>query len=59
MHRDRIEDFRRAALAGSEGLPVGVQVASLPNRDELCLHVMECIERAMGFHEMSSLSLLY
>ncbi len=51
--KDRMTEFFRLAQMDSEGLPVGVQVAALPNRDELCLHVMETIEQSIGFNEMS------
>lgn len=34
----------------SQGLPVGVQVATLPFQDELCLEVMRKIEKAVGFN---------
>jgi len=50
--RDRMSEFMRLAQIGSVGLPVGVQVAALPNRDELCLQVMETIERSIGFNDL-------
>ena len=37
------------AMAGSAGLPVGVQVAALPFRDELCLRLMREMEEVIGF----------
>jgi len=37
---------------------VGVQVATLPNEDEKCLYVMETIEKAVAFSELS-LAYLY
>lgn len=42
--------FRLASevLRGSKGLPVGVQVMTLPSRDELCLRVMLELESALG-----------
>lgn len=36
-------------MSGSAGLPVGVQVATRPNCDELCLFVMKELERTVGF----------
>ncbi|TNV73302.1 hypothetical protein FGO68_gene179 [Halteria grandinella] len=51
---DRIVEFMRLAQSSASlGLPVGVQVACLPNRDEQCLWLMESIERAIGFNELS------
>lgn len=44
------------ACLGSEGLPCGVQVATLPYEDELCLHVMKRVEQAVNFsHSPTSL----
>lgn len=43
---------RHAALAafeGSEGLPVAVQIAALPFREELCLRAMREVERLLPF----------
>jgi hypothetical protein len=52
---DRLDEFMRMAQINSEGLPVGVQVATLPNNDELCLHLMEQIEKAIRFNDMQLL----
>lgn len=38
-------------MLGSAGLPVGVQVVTLPNKDELCLNVMKQIEEHVGFYK--------
>ena len=35
------------ALEGAEGLPVNVQIATLPYEDELCLRLMEELEAAL------------
>jgi fatty acid amide hydrolase len=35
----------RACMVGAEGLPVGVQIAALPFRDELCLGIMRELEQ--------------
>ena len=34
-------------LVGANGLPVGVQVVTLPYQDELCLHIMATLEAAL------------
>ena len=52
---DRLDEFIRLAQLDSQGLPVGIQVSTLPNKDEMCLHVMEVIERAMNFNDLGSL----
>lgn len=52
---DRLNEFIRLAQLDSTGLPVGVQVSTLPNKDELCLHVMDIVERAMNFNDLASL----
>ena len=46
----------RATVAGSEGLPVGVQVAALPWRDETVLRVMKELERKIQFKEIPSMA---
>ena len=38
-----------AAVSGSAGLPIGVQIASLPFRDELCLRLMRELEGVIQF----------
>ncbi len=38
------------ALRGSEGLPVNIQVATLPYEDEKCLHIMEVVDKAVKKH---------
>jgi fatty acid amide hydrolase len=42
--RDRVDDTARRTDVGSTGLPVGVQVAARPGRDELVLAVMQALE---------------
>jgi fatty acid amide hydrolase len=37
------------AVAGSAGLPVGVQVSAMPFRDELCLRLMREMEEVIAF----------
>jgi len=38
-------------MRGAKGLPVGVQVTTLPNKDEKCLFVMREIESVIEFHK--------
>lgn len=46
--RDILSRLVGKAVTGSEGLPVGVQVAALPWHDETCLRVMKDLEDAIG-----------
>ena len=41
----------KKTMKGSLGLPVGIQVCTLPWEDEKCLRVMKEVETAVGFHE--------
>ena len=41
------------SIGESIGMPVGVQVATLPNQDEKCIYVMEIIEKAIGYNDLS------
>ena len=43
-------------VAGSEGLPVGVQVAALPYRDEMVLRVMKELESRIRFQDRPKLA---
>ena len=52
---DRLDEFIRLAQLDSTGLPVGVQISTLPNKDELCLHVMDIVERALNFNDLACL----
>ncbi|CAM9904681.1 unnamed protein product [Pylaiella littoralis] len=47
--RDVTARLARETLKGSAGLPVGVQVMTTPFTDELALHVMREVERAVKF----------
>jgi fatty acid amide hydrolase len=44
--RDRSDHVARRIEAGSAGLPIGVQVAARPWREDVVLAVMEAIEAA-------------
>ena len=47
-HKDSITDAAKAAMRGSAGLPVAVQVITQPWRDEACLGAMRVLEEALG-----------
>jgi Asp-tRNA(Asn)/Glu-tRNA(Gln) amidotransferase A subunit family amidase len=47
--RDRLSRSALAAAVNSVGLPIAVQIATRPFRDELCLHVMSEVERVSDF----------
>eukprot|EP00903_Cladosiphon_okamuranus_P006578 g6426.t1 len=47
--RDVTAKFARKAMRGSAGLPVGVQVMTTPFQEELTLHAMREVERAVKF----------
>ena len=47
-HDDIITTAAKACMADTEGLPVGVQVAALPYKDEECLALMQHIEKIMN-----------
>ncbi len=47
--QDSLDVLAQAALTGAEGMPVGVQVATLPWQDELCLSIMKDVEKGVCF----------
>lgn len=47
--RDSLAKRAREVMANAEGLPLGVQIATRPNQDELCLFVMGEIEKAVNW----------
>jgi len=52
VHYPATNRYTRAikeGMKGAEGLPMGVQVAALQYRDEMCLRVMKEIEAAADF----------
>ena len=49
--RDLVEEIARKVEMGSEGLPVGVQVAARPWREHIALAVMGAIENVAGQRE--------
>jgi len=48
--RDDFSAAAAASMVGAAGLPVGVQVAALPHRDELALYAMCALEAAIRAH---------
>ena len=48
-HSDMISKAAAAALKGAAGLPVGVQVVTLPFQEETCLRVMAEVESGVEF----------
>jgi len=51
IHKDRINMMARECCKGSQGMPVGVLVATKTYEDELCLFVMKEIENVIKFKE--------
>ena len=48
--RDSVAKLAHKVMEGSVGMPVGVQVVTPMWRDELCVHIMGCIEKGVGFN---------
>lgn len=44
QQRDFLAKLAAEEMEGSAGLPVGVQLMTLYNEDELCLHIMKAVE---------------
>jgi len=55
IHKDTMFKKCQDAIQGSVGMPVNVQVLTLPWEDEKCLAVMKAIESKIKFHELPSL----
>ncbi|CAM9564345.1 unnamed protein product [Chrysoparadoxa australica] len=49
LQRDSFAHAAHEQMVGSVGLPVGAQLMTLPQNDELCLYAMAELERAVGF----------
>ena len=45
--RDSIAQLSQKVMQNSVGLPVGVQIMTMSNMDELCLHVMNVLEEGL------------
>ncbi|XP_067950847.1 fatty-acid amide hydrolase 1-like [Watersipora subatra] len=51
---DFMQTILKKGLKGSEGLPVGVQLISLPNCEERCLRLMKEVESAVNFKPLTA-----
>jgi fatty acid amide hydrolase len=49
--KDSMSTAASASLKGSEGLPLGIQVISLPFEDEIVLRLLKEIEQKANFYE--------
>lgn len=49
---DYFDKLARRSLIDAEGLPVGIQISTLPFEEEKCLAIMKEIEDVVGFHEL-------
>jgi len=47
--KDMFHKAMKLNLEGCEGLPMSVQVASLPYREEICLRIMKELETSIGY----------
>ena len=50
-YKDKLSELARDCCKDAKGLPVGVQVSTLPFKDELCLFIMKEIEGKINFKE--------
>ena len=48
-HNDYFSKFMSNAMKDSFGLPIGIQIATLPNQDELCLRLMKEVDSFYSF----------
>jgi Asp-tRNA(Asn)/Glu-tRNA(Gln) amidotransferase A subunit family amidase len=46
-YNDRITLLINESLKGSENLPIGIQIATLPQLDEACLGIMQIIDKIL------------
>ena len=49
--QEEIERKARLDIVGSVGMPMSIQVATLPYQDEKCIAIMKLIEKAVPFYE--------
>ena len=52
INHDKYARKMQESMRESEGMPLGVQITTLPFQEELCLNVMKQVEREIGFHEL-------
>jgi fatty acid amide hydrolase len=50
-HNDLITKLAKSLMVDSAGMPIGIQVCSLPFQDEIALRVMREIEEDVQFHQ--------
>jgi fatty acid amide hydrolase len=48
-HNDKATRKSKESVKGAEGLPLAVQVITLPFQEELCLNIMKQIEKGVNF----------
>lgn len=58
-HRDAIYEQTKKSMQGSVGLPVGVQVSTLPWQDEKCVGIMLDLEEQLQFRQKHPFPLPY
>jgi len=58
MWNDRYTEFMRNSMKGSAGMPVGVQVITLPYEDEKCIEVMKVIEKTINLKDFIERNIL-
>jgi len=49
---DQFDKLAKCCLRNAEGLPVGIQISTLPFEEEKCLAVMKQVEDIIGFREL-------
>lgn len=51
-HKDSKTGLLNKIMEGSEGLPIAIQIAALPFKDEVSLGLMKKVEEIFNFHEL-------
>lgn len=49
---DILVKLAKQTVIGSKGLPVGIQISTLPFEDEKCLGIMKVIEELVGMDHL-------
>ena len=52
VNKDQYARKMKESIKGTVGLPLGVQITTLPYKEELLLNVMKQVETQVGFHEL-------
>lgn len=50
--RDSLSRLAASEMEGTAGLPIGVQLVTMHGEDELCLHLMEGLEKSVPFKDV-------